>query len=91
MIVGTPRLRAFAEPNGSGKSVLKAVLPLPLLGVTSDPKATSAKLAQVRSGEQVCLQSSDRANGYRLPMKSSAVKPMSLAIWRSSCGEMSRL
>ena len=49
MIAGTPRLRVFAGPNGSGKSVLKAVLPLPLLEVTTDPKGTIAKFAQVRS------------------------------------------
>ena len=48
MIAATPRLRVFAGPNDSGKSVLKAVLPLPLLGVMSDPEATSAKSAQVR-------------------------------------------
>lgn len=46
-----------------------------------DPKETSAKFAQVRSeGGRLCSQGTDRADAYRLPMKSSAVMPMSLAI-----------
>ena len=33
VIVATPRMRVFAGPNRSAKSVLKAVVPPPLLGV----------------------------------------------------------
>ena len=48
-IAAIPRLREFTRTNGSVISILKTLLPPPLLGVTSGTKATRARLAQVRS------------------------------------------
>ncbi len=46
MIAATPRLRLFAGHNGSGKSVLKAVMPPPLLGIYLNPDEIEASIRQ---------------------------------------------